>query len=602
MPARSWPLFSLLAATVVATAWLLHIDGLGDLPFHSKGEAREALLVQDLLASERIALPLRNGTEMPRKPPLFHWLGAVAATARGAIDEYSVRLPSAVQSCVATLLILIIGAVHGQLRAGFFGAMILLTTLEWMRSATNARIDMTLALGTTAAFAGLSILDRYRGAGLCLLYGGMIWGTLAKGPIGIILPMLAMTALMLIDRGGRWIIAALAIATAMAVAQRAGAPSTVIAIAAIAAAAGIVSALGVVGVRRFAMHYGLPCVLAATGTWYALATRAGGREFVELQILAENFGRFFGTAQIEVGHHHGPGYLYGAFASGFLPWTLFVPAAARYLTHRQARPPMIQKALLWVVVVFGFFSLSSSQRTVYLLPLYPAASLVMGSWLADLSRAQADRLLSATGQFVGLTLALVGGAVALFFAVQSLDLPILEPTLEPLAEILGRDAIETLQRQLTRRAPYVATTAALLFAAALAMANRAAQQRWPAFIAATFATILPLLLLIQHGIMPAAAAIDTRAPFAATVEQVAGQRQLAMDRSLEYGFAYYSGGATPLIDLNRDDPGDALVVVPRYDWQHLPAPVRELYEVVPALTIRKQNNQGALITVQRAQR
>ena len=86
----------------------------GDLeamPFHTKGEPREALMVQSIVRDHHWILPRRNAVELPAKPPLFHWLGAAVSFVRGHIDEGTVRLPSAVCSLIAAVIVLATGFV-----------------------------------------------------------------------------------------------------------------------------------------------------------------------------------------------------------------------------------------------------------------------------------------------------------------------------------------------------------------------------------------------------------------------------------------------------------------------------------------------------------
>ena len=50
-----------------------------------------------------LVLPMRNGTEIPSKPPFFHWLGLLSSQALGGVSELSVRLPSAVLGTIGTV-------------------------------------------------------------------------------------------------------------------------------------------------------------------------------------------------------------------------------------------------------------------------------------------------------------------------------------------------------------------------------------------------------------------------------------------------------------------------------------------------------------------
>src|SRR6266446_3892204 len=73
---------------VVVAAWAgLELYGLGKAPFHTKGEPREALVVWEMTHGGGWILPRRNGVELPSKPPLFHWLGAITSLIHGDTDE-----------------------------------------------------------------------------------------------------------------------------------------------------------------------------------------------------------------------------------------------------------------------------------------------------------------------------------------------------------------------------------------------------------------------------------------------------------------------------------------------------------------------------------
>src|SRR5499426_3759322 len=103
-----------VVALIGAAAALLQLAGLSRSPFHTKGEPREAVVVQDLVRRGDWVLPQRAGVNLPRKPPLFYWLGGVVAKARGVVDEAGVRLPSSILSGIgcaafATLVTVLYG-------------------------------------------------------------------------------------------------------------------------------------------------------------------------------------------------------------------------------------------------------------------------------------------------------------------------------------------------------------------------------------------------------------------------------------------------------------------------------------------------------------
>src|SRR5512147_1299029 len=88
------PAVSAIAASalLIILAWaILQLWGLGRVPFHTKGEPREGLVVWEMTHGGGWILPKRNGEELPSKPPLFHWLGAITSLLQGATDEWSIR-------------------------------------------------------------------------------------------------------------------------------------------------------------------------------------------------------------------------------------------------------------------------------------------------------------------------------------------------------------------------------------------------------------------------------------------------------------------------------------------------------------------------------
>src|SRR5262249_53062590 len=88
-------------------------------------------------------------------------------------------------------------------------------------------------------------------------------------------------------------------------------------------------------------------------------------------VWRENVRRFF-----DAHNPRGPVYLYTYVIAGLLaPWSLLLPAAL--VRAHQARDPMDRFALAFFWAVFVFFTLSSSRRSYYLLPVLPAAALLV---------------------------------------------------------------------------------------------------------------------------------------------------------------------------------------------------------------------------------
>lgn len=121
--------------------------------------------------------------------------------------------------------------------------------------------------------------------------------------------------------------------------------------------------------------------------WYVPAIVAGGESYLKETLLNQTIDRFArGTSHIE------PFYYYFLnFPADFLPWFLFLPGAVILaLSQKEEKiSETVLFSLVWFASIFLFFSLSKGKRPIYLLPLYPAASLLVGRlWDAYLSGEQ----------------------------------------------------------------------------------------------------------------------------------------------------------------------------------------------------------------------
>jgi 4-amino-4-deoxy-L-arabinose transferase-like glycosyltransferase len=216
-------------------------------------------------------------------------------------------------------------------------AAILSTTMTYHDQALSARVDMTLCFFVTASLALFYAL--YRG-----FLGNALWyfalyalvglGTLAKGPLGILLPGLVIATFLALKR--RWDL-----------------------------------------MVKFAFHPGVLLALIVIIGWYGLAITRGGEGFVDRQLLSENVERFFGGS----GHSHPIYYYLDYLFTLALPWALFFPFLVWDAFRKDWRDDDDRLFLmLWFAVMFVFFSLAAGKRPVYLLPVYPALALLLADW------------------------------------------------------------------------------------------------------------------------------------------------------------------------------------------------------------------------------
>jgi 4-amino-4-deoxy-L-arabinose transferase-like glycosyltransferase len=129
---------------IVSACFVLYFLDLRRAPLFDKQEAREALVVWEINHSGNWILPLRNGSEIPSKPPLYHWLAALVSQSTNKTDEFTIRFPSAFLGTAGVLLTYFAGVCIWGRTAGLMSAMVLATSVEWRQAAEVGRVDMTL--------------------------------------------------------------------------------------------------------------------------------------------------------------------------------------------------------------------------------------------------------------------------------------------------------------------------------------------------------------------------------------------------------------------------------------------------------------------------
>jgi 4-amino-4-deoxy-L-arabinose transferase-like glycosyltransferase len=125
---------------------------------------------------------------------------------------------------------------------------------------------------------------------------------------------------------------------------------------------------------------GIALFVAFVGGWLALAYLSGGEEYLWGLLYKKTASTFLETAS-----HDGPLYYYLMnFPGNFMPWIVFFPSALIYGLSAKGKKKEFIFVFFWFVVIFVFFSLAKAKRELYLLPLYPAAALMVGNLLTEL--------------------------------------------------------------------------------------------------------------------------------------------------------------------------------------------------------------------------
>jgi 4-amino-4-deoxy-L-arabinose transferase-like glycosyltransferase len=359
---------------ILSLGWILAIAiltlfwGIGEIGLIDETEPLFVEASRQMLLTGDWITPYFDGVTRFDKPPLIYWLMVLCFKVFG-VSEWSARLPSAVSGLGIVVFCFYVLRQHSpslrsthrakqtELRrtwlAAWLGATMLMLNLNtyfWGRTG-YADMLLTACLGGAllAFFLGyaqvnLTVQRRWYG----VFYLCIALAILTKGPIAFLLPAAIISGFTLYLGNWRsvW--------------------------------------------QEMYLGWGLLGILGLTLPWYVLVTLANGEAFINSFFGYHNLTRFSSV----VSHHSGPWYFHLlVILAGFLPWSAYLPAALlktqpwqRQQWQQRSRSEQLSLyALVWFVVILGFFTLSVTKYFSYTLPLMPAAAILVALlWTDDI--------------------------------------------------------------------------------------------------------------------------------------------------------------------------------------------------------------------------
>ncbi len=314
--------------------------------FHSLGgaalfepdEGRNAEIAREILLLNDWVTPHDNFVPALDKPIFFYWLIALCYKIFG-VSEWSARLPSALAALGSVALVYMFVRKSRGPREAAWSALILLTNIETFLLARIVIFDAALTF-----FMTLSLCSFHWGARaqkssarrclLLLMYASFGAGTLLKGPIGLILPAMVICLYVLLSRN--WAL-----------------------------------------LRHMHLLLGSLVFFIIVAPWYIwVETRNPG--YLRYFFWEENVVRFLTPHFQRTAPWY---YFFLVLIVGFLPWSFLIPTMIRDFWKRSVDEQSIF-VMVWTALPLLFFSLSSSKLPHYILPMYPALSIMTGETVA----------------------------------------------------------------------------------------------------------------------------------------------------------------------------------------------------------------------------
>lgn len=366
------PVFAGMAA--VNKLWLLllvviplYLTWTFDHSLWNPDETRDGGIAAEMFRTGNFVVPKLNGEAFLEKPPLYYWTSAIVYTLTGRVTAGTTRLPAALFGILGVLFTFLIGKRLFNERVGFFGAAMLATSVQYFRMSHFAMMDIALAALVTGA-----LFFHLKGSKVGFLVFAIL-AFYAKGFLGILLAGLVVTPHLLLERRP----------------------------------------------KDLAVTIGLGILLFSVAVlpWFWCLWKEGGARFLEIFIIDNHWKRFFSRSADHTEHFWF--FYFLSFPVDFLPWTPFFIGLIRNLIkepQKYLESKSLRFLLVWFFGLLAFFCFSSSKRSIYLLPLFPAAALLSAAWLDAAIRgkqneARIERFFFAG---VGLLAVLIGTASFVF--------------------------------------------------------------------------------------------------------------------------------------------------------------------------------------------
>ncbi|NMG07749.1 glycosyltransferase family 39 protein, partial [Brasilonema sp. UFV-L1] len=370
--------------------WLVLIGGvaffwhLGSIGLIDETEPLFAEASRQMFVTGDWITPFFNGETRFDKPALIYWCQAIAYWIFG-VNEWAVRLPSALAAM--GLISLAFYTIQWHFAREDYLKQRIRPTRRWLTAALGAAImalsPQMIVWGRTGV-SDMLLVGCMDSALLCFFLGYaqpsdsdvkarwylafyiLIAGAiLTKGPVGIVLPALIIGLFLLYLGNAKTVL------------------------------------------REMRPLTGLLITLCLSVPWYLLVIWRNGENYINSFFGYHNLERFTSV----VNRHSAPWYFYFLVVLlGFAPYSVYLPLAMAKLKFWQRNYWRSQErssqlglfAFVWFVGVFGFFTIAVTKLPSYVLPLMPAAAILVALLWGDLLKGARLRRVGGKGSPLGL--------------------------------------------------------------------------------------------------------------------------------------------------------------------------------------------------------
>ena len=317
-------------------SYLLISSNIGNVSIYILDEAKNASCAREMMETGNYIVPTFNYELRTDKPPLHYYFMIFGYKLFG-VNEFGARFFSVFFGCTTVLFTFFFAKKYFNFRTALLSCIILLSSLHYVLQFHLAVPDPYLIFFIVSSlFLFYSYHKEQKVILIYLFYVSLALGTLAKGPVAIVLPGLIILSHLILTKQFNW---------------------------------KKLASLRIIQGGLLYLIIALP--------WFIMVHLQTNGEWTTGFFLTHNMERFTSTME-----GHGGSFYYPILFLflGMLPFVVFIVPTSVY-SWKNLKNELILFLSLIVAWLLIFFAVSKTQLPNYIVPLYPAFAILTANYL-----------------------------------------------------------------------------------------------------------------------------------------------------------------------------------------------------------------------------
>lgn len=323
---------------------LLFVPSTLNRDLHYRDELRYTEVAKEMSANGDYFVPHLGGRIYTDKPPFYFWILILSKNIFGEYSAKAMVTPSIISAILIILLTFYFAKSFLEKKYAFLAGIILATTLLFFSLSIFVRMDLLMMVFIVASlFSFFQAYQNQKHYSLFYLFMGI--ATAIKGPAGFLIPLIIVPGFLAWDNNLKEL-------------------------------------------KKMKLFKGALIFISVILLWLIPAFIFGGREYIYHLVILQTFGR-----AVESFAHSEPFYYYFmTLPVTLLPWTLLLVSSFFYVfKYNKNISTELKFILSWFILPLILFSLFSGKLVFYLLPIYPAAAILVAYLCQEIIANKADK-------------------------------------------------------------------------------------------------------------------------------------------------------------------------------------------------------------------